>query len=122
MIENIDFSNTFWEKIKGYVSELRVDARWLLKNADNDKPYGSLRICSHPDLPPGYLRSIFTFVVSKKQKTEYELMKTIQDFQIDLMELESYMVDQDIETQTETLEAPMRDLEKVFSVKVFGEN
>jgi hypothetical protein len=119
MIENINFTHTFWERIKGYVSELRVDARWLLKNTTDNKPYGTLRICSHPDLPPGYLRSIFTFVVSKKQKNEYEIMKTIEDYCIDLMDMEVYSIDEEIITQTETLEAPIRDIEKIFGVKIF---
>jgi len=74
-MENIDLNNTYWDRIRGYVSELRVDARWILRQNETDKPLGSLRIVSHPDLRPGYLRSIFTQVTSIKPKTKEEIYK-----------------------------------------------
>lgn len=49
----IDLNNTHWDRLRGFVSELRVDARWLLRENDSDKPLGSLRIASHPDLKRG---------------------------------------------------------------------
>ena len=58
----IDLNNTFWDRLRGYVTELRVDARWVLKENETERPLGSLRIVSHPDLQPGYLRAIFTYV------------------------------------------------------------
>ena len=69
---NVDLNNTYWDRIKGYPTEHRVDARWILRNKDDDKPYGSLRIVSHPDIPPGYLRAHFSYVTSIKKKDETE--------------------------------------------------
>ena len=43
-MEDIDLDNTYWDRVKGYVTELRVDARWVLRNIDNEKSYGQLRI------------------------------------------------------------------------------
>ena len=117
----INLENTYWDRIKGYVTELRVDSRWVLRDGDTDKPYGSLRIASHPDLPPGHLRSIFIFVTSKKQKSEQDIIKTIEDYQIDIKELEVYSIDEDVVTETKIYEAPMTELEELFQVKIFKE-
>lgn len=115
----INLENTYWDRIRGYITELRVDARWVLREKQTDKPYGSLRIASHPDLPPGHLRSIFIFVVSKKAKSEEEIIKTIEDYQIDVKELEVYSIDEDVVTETKIYEAPMKELEELFQVKIF---
>jgi hypothetical protein len=119
MEQFIDLDNTYWDRIRGYVTELRVDARWLLRNKDNDKPYGSLRIASHPDLPPGYLRAIFTYVTSIRQKTKEEKLQTIEDYQMEITELEVYSIGDDIKTENKTYEAPYKELEGLFGVKVF---
>jgi len=116
---NIDLNNTYWDRIKGYVTELRVDGRWILRNNDNDKPYGSLRIVSHPDLPPGYLRGIFTYVTKIRPKSKYEKIQTIEDYDMELTELEVFSIDDDIQTQNKTIEAPYKELEEKFGVKVF---
>lgn len=116
---NINLENTYWERITGYVSEHRVDGRWLLKNEDDDKTYGSLRIVSHPDLPPGQLRALFTYVTSMKEKDDIDKMKTVEDYQIDISELEVYSIDNDIETNTEKYVAPFNELEELFDVKIF---
>ena len=84
-MENIDLNNTYWDRIKGFVTENRVDARWTLRNNDTDKPYGQLRIVSHPDLPYGHLRAIFNYVVSIRQKTRLEKMQTIEDYKMELV-------------------------------------
>lgn len=118
-MENIDLNNTYWDRLKGYVTELRVDARWILRNNDNHKPYGSLRIVSHPDLPPGYLRSIFTYVTKIRPKSKEEKIKTTIDYEMEITELEVYSIGEDIKTENKTYEAPYKDLETMFGVKVF---
>jgi len=116
---NADLKNTFWEKITGYPTELRVDARWLLKSEDDDRTYGSLRIVSHPDLPPGQLRAYFTYVTSIKKKSDTEIIKSIEDYQMDVNELEVYSVDEDIKTENDEYVAPFKELEELFGVKIF---
>ena len=118
-MENIDLNNTYWDRLKGYVTELRVDARWVLRNIDTDKPYGSLRIASHPDLPPGFLRAIFTYVVSIRPKTREEKLQTIEDYKMELIELEVYSIGEDVRTESKTYEAPYKEIEGIFNVKVF---
>jgi len=27
---NVNLDNTYWDRLRGYVTELRVDARWVL--------------------------------------------------------------------------------------------
>lgn len=116
---DIDIDNAYWDRVRGFVSELRVDARWILRGNDDGKPYGSLRIVSHPDLPPGHLRAIFTYVTSIKQKTKVEKLQTVEDYQINAMELEVYSIDSDINTEIQQYQAPLRELQELFGVKVF---
>jgi len=118
-MDNIDLNNTYWDRLKGYVTELRVDARWILRNVDTQKPYGSLRIVSHPDLSPGYLRAIFTYVIKIRPKTKEEKLKTIEDYQMEITELEVYSIGEDIKTENKIYEAPHKELENMFGVKVF---
>lgn len=118
-MENIDLDNTYWDRIRGYVTELRVDARWILRDNDTEKPYGSLRIASHPDLHPGYLRAIFTYVTSIRKKSKEEKFKTIEDYQMEIIELEVYSIDDDVKTETQTYEAPFKELQDMFGVKIF---
>lgn len=115
----INLENTYWERIVGYVSEHRVDARWLLKVEGSDRTYGSLRIVSHPDLPPGQLRAYFTHVTKMQEKTDEEIMKTVEDYQIDITELEVYAIDENIETETDEHIASFKELEELFGVKIF---
>lgn len=114
----IDLKDFYWDKLNGYFTELRIDTRWILRGSD-DKPYGSLRIVSHPDLPPGYLRAIFIYVVKEKPKTKEEKLKTIEDYQIDVNELEVYSIDKTINAETEKYEASLFELEELFNVKIF---
>jgi hypothetical protein len=118
-MENIDLNNTYWDRLKGYVTELRVDARWILRQNETDKPLGSLRIVSHPDLQPGYLRTFFTYVTSIRRKTIEEKIKTIEDYQMDANELEVYSINEDIETESITEEAPFKKLEETYGIKIF---
>lgn len=118
-MDNIDLNNTYWDKLKGFVTELRIDARWILRDKDTEKPYGSLRIVSHPDLPPGHLRSFFTYVTSIKVKDVEEKLKTIEDYQMDVTELEVYSINEEIKTENKTYEAPYKELEEMFGIKMF---
>ncbi len=118
-MENINLDDTYWDRLRGYVTELRVDARWILRKDEDDKPYGSLRIVSHPDLKPGYLRAIFTYVTTIRPKSREEKLQTIEDYQMEITELEVYSISEDIKTENKTYEAPYKELEELFGVKVF---
>jgi len=118
-MENVDLNNTHWDRLRGYVTELRVDARWILRENETDKPFGSLRIVSHPDLPPGHLRAFFTYVTSIRKKSKQEKIRTIEDYQMESTELEVYSVGDDIKTEDLKHEAPFKELEEMFGVKIF---
>jgi hypothetical protein len=118
-MDNIDLNNTYWERLRGFVTELRVDARWILRQNNSDKPLGSLRIVSHPDLQPGFLRAFFMCVTSIRKKNVGEKIKTIEDFQMEETELEVYSVDDKIETDSFIQEASFKELEGMFGVKIF---
>jgi hypothetical protein len=115
----IDLNNAYWDRLKGYFTELRVDARWILRDNDTKKPIGSLRIVSHPDLPPGQLRAFFTYVTEITPKTKSEKIQTIEDFQMDIAELEVYSISENIETGLNKIEKPFKELEELFGVKIF---
>lgn len=116
---NIDLNNTYWDRLTGYVTELRVDARWVLRGKVDNKSYGSLRIVSHPDCPPGQLRAFFTYVTTINPKTREEKLKTIEDYQIEITELEVFSISDDIKTEQDKYEAPFKELEDMFGVKIF---
>ena len=116
---DINFDDTYWDRLRGFVTELRVDTRWVLREEETDTPLGSLRIVSHPDLPPGNLRAVFTYVITINEKNEAQKMQAREDYQMEMEELEVYSVDNDIKTETETVEAPYKELEEIFGVKVF---
>lgn len=118
-MDNIDLNNTYWDRLHGFVTELRVDARWILRENSTDKPLGSLRIVSHPDLPPGYLRAFFTYVISIRAKTKEEKIKTIEDYQMEAAELEVYSINDETKTESVTYEATIKELEEMFNVKIF---
>lgn len=115
----INLNNTHWEKVTGFFTELRVDSRWILKKEDDEKSYGSLRIVSHPDLRPGYLRAIFTYVISTRVKSYSEKIKTTEDYLIELGELEAYSIDDDVKTKIDTIEGTNKELSELFGVKIF---
>ena len=116
---DISIDNTYWDRVRGFVSELRVDARWILRGEDDNKPYGSLRIVSHPDIPPGHLRAFFTYVTSINPKNKKEKLQTIEDYQINVMEMEVYSIDSDINTETKEYQASLKELQELFGVKIF---
>lgn len=110
----------YWEEYNDFLTENRVDKRWILKSKSDDKSYGSLRIVSHPDLRPGYLRAIYNVVTSISKKSKAEIMKSITDYQMEVVELEVYNVKDNVEVDTTEYEAPYKDLEQLFKVKVFS--
>lgn len=119
-MSEISLNGCYWERIYGYVTELRVDSRWILRKDGNDeKSYGSLRIVSHPDLKPGHLRAIFTYITSSREKSFFEKLKTTEDYLINIDELEAYSIDDEIKTNTEIIEDTNRNLSNLFGVKIF---
>ena len=118
----VDLNNTYWDRLQGYVTELRVDARWVLRGLTDKKSYGSLRIVSHPDLPPGQLRAYFTYVTTIKPKTKEQKIKAIEDYKMEITELEVYSISDDIKTETKTYVAAFKDLNDMFGVDIFEKN
>lgn len=119
MSKFIDFNIYYWDRLYDYPTELRIDARWVLRKYADDKTYGSLRIVSHPDLPPGYLRSFFRYVLDVKEKSDMEFIKTLEEYQMTPEETEVYSVDKDFKTESITYEAPFNELEGMFKIKIF---
>ena len=115
----VNLDNTYWDRVRGYVTDLRVDSRWVLRKKGDERSYGSLRIVSHPDLRPGYLRAIFIYVISMRNKTGAEKVQTLEDYQIDAEDLEAYSIDNNIKTETKIYEATNRELCELFGVKIF---
>ena len=117
----MDLNNTYWERVRGYPTEHRVDSRWLLKKNDDpeDKTYGSLRVVSHPDLPPGQLRSIFMYITNLRNKSNVEILQTIEDYKVKLDELEIYSIDKALETDKIIYEGPFNDIEEMYNVNIF---
>lgn len=116
---NIDDNNCSWERVEGYFTDLRIDSRWTLKRSNTGEPMGNLRIVSHPDLKPGYLRAVFTYVTSKKDKSKSEILLLLKDYNISKAESEVFSVDTKIQTETVKFEATLKELESMFNVKIF---
>lgn len=108
-----------WEKVHGYVTENEIDVRWILKEDDDDRAHGSLRIVSHPDLKPGYLRAYVSFVTKRRPKTKEEIEKTKEDYKMEDTELEIYSINEYIETVDNEIEDRFQDLQKLFQVSIF---
>lgn len=118
----IDLNDTYWDRLRGYVTEFKVDSRWLLRKYSDEKPYGSLRIVSFPNLPPGHLEAIFTFVTEIFPKSKAEILKTTEDYEMDELDLEVYSVDKKIDTETRVYKKPRKELDEMFGVKTFGDD
>lgn len=118
-IDNILEEQRYWEEVIGFISENKVDKRWVLRSNIDDNAHGSLRIVSHPDLKPGHLRAISSFVTSRKPKTEKEIKSLMKEFQMSKIELEVYSFDDDIKTIDNTHEDTYQELEKMFGVEIF---
>lgn len=113
----MNLEGTYWDEVTGFFSEFKIDSRWTLRD-ESDTPYGSLRVVSHPNLPPGHLRSIFTYITKKSEKTKSEILQTVEDYLIDIKELEVFSIDEHVETNTSIYDAPLREIEELFGVKV----
>ena len=74
---------------------------------------------SHPDLPPGQLRAYFTYVTTIKPKTKEQKIKAIEDYQMEITEMEVYSIGDDIKTETKTYVAPFKELNEMFGVEIF---
>lgn len=116
---NANLENTYWERIRGYPTEHQIDARWKLRMNGSNRTLGSLRIVSHPDLPPGQLRAHFIYITDIKKKDDNEIIQTIEDYQMKEEELEIYSVNEHIETEKETMIDYKNKLEEIFNVKIF---
>lgn len=116
---DINLNNYYFDRVRGYYTDLRVDSRWILRNINNDDSYGSLRIVSHPDLKPGYLRAIFTYITSIKKKSDSEIIKDVEDNLIELADIENIDVENHIKTETKIIELTQRELSELFGVKIF---
>lgn len=116
-------SDKYWERIHGYVSEHPIDARFILRSPDDDKAWGSLRIIGYDSkmgiLPPGYLRAFASFVTSRRPKTEEEIAKSVEDYQMENIELEVYSVNEHVETKELQYEASKREVEELYGIKIF---
>ncbi len=109
----------YWERIHGYYTENKPDARWKLRKVGDNRCWGGLRIVGHPDLNPGELRAIYSVVTEIKPKSKEDVIKTIEDFQMELTELEVFSVDEDREVDTTEYVDQLRNLQELFGVKVF---
>jgi hypothetical protein len=109
----------YWDRIDGYVSEHKIDARWILRSPDDDLAHGSLRIVNHPDLPAGHLRAMSSFVTSRRPKTQEEIEQSVEDYQMNPDELEIYSVNEHITTKDNIIEMRSFELEELFGVKIF---
>ncbi len=109
----------YWEEYDDFISENRVDKRWILRSHNDDGSYGSLRIVSHPDLRPGYLRCIYTQLESVRERSKVEMMRVIADYHMNNEELEVFNIKNDTTFSTTEMEAPYKDLEEIFKVEVF---
>lgn len=117
-----------WERKIGYVSEFKIDARWVMYEKGSNKPNGSLRIVSHPDCPAGKLKSICSIVTKRTPKTKQEIEETkkvkyddtgeVSEVYND-EELELYSISEKLETWNTTYIAPSYELEERFGVKIF---
>lgn len=108
-----------WEKVLGYVTENEVDVRWILKEEGDNRAHGSLRIVSHPDLKPGYLRAFISLVTKRRPKTPEEIAFALEEYKMEETELEIYSIDEHIETFEQEIEDRFQDLEKLLDVKIF---
>lgn len=110
----------YWERVHGIVTEHDIDARWILRSNWDEKAHGSLRIVSHPDLRPGYLKAFASFVTSRRPKTKEEIEQSVEDYKMDVVELEVYSVDEHVivEHMPEFV-APKQEIERVYNVKIF---
>lgn len=109
-----------WVRKLGFVSEFKIDARWVLYEDGDSRPQGSLRIVSHPDLPPGHVRALCSIVIKRTPKTKEEIEQTVVKHDITQEELEIYSIDEHLQMWETTDSGPLYKLEKTYAVKVFN--
>jgi hypothetical protein len=109
----------YWEEVVGFVTENKIDKRWILRSNVDDKAHGSLRIVSHPDLKPGHLRAFLMIITSRKKKSDEEIEKFIEEYKMESTEIEAYSVDEHLEKTDRVYEAPFQELEELFGVNIF---
>lgn len=108
-----------WVRKYGHISEHAIDARWVLYHPNDERPQGSLRIVSHPDLRPGHLKSYITLITSRRPKTEQELTQDVSDFGLSREEFEAYSIDEHITAWNNEVTGRMIELEALYGVKIF---
>ena len=109
----------YWDEVIGFVSENKIDKRWVLRSNIDDKAHGSLRIVSHPDLKPGYLRAFVSFVTRRRKKSAKEINNLKNEYNMQDIELEAYSFDEEINTTDKQLEDTYQNLEEIFGVEIF---
>lgn len=114
-----EIEDRHWEKVHGYITENDLDVRWILRQPNDASAHGSLRIVSHPDLKPGFLRAFVSFVTSRRKKTPEEIAFTMEEYKMDEKELEVYSIDEHVITSDNTIEDRFQDLEKLFGISIF---
>jgi hypothetical protein len=117
-------SDKHWERLHGFISEHPIDARYILRDPDNDKAWGSLRVIGYDPsmgiLPPGYLKAYASFVTHRRPKSHEEIEQSLNDYQMESIELEVYSVDEHVTTEDMTHQAPKREIEEIYGIKIFG--
>jgi hypothetical protein len=116
-----------WVRRYGYITESDIDVRWVLFRDNDPRPHGGLRIVSHPDLQPGYLRSYISIITKRWPKTKEELAAEITDkmglkypvYGLTPEEMETYNLDENFETWENSVVGSKRELEKIYGIKVF---
>lgn len=58
-------------------------------------------------------------MIDNHPKTNEEILQTTEDYQMEIEELEVYSIKDAIKTDTQKFEAPYKELEQMFDVKVF---
>ena len=82
-MEHTEDEVRFWDRVHGIMSEHDIDARWILRSTWDDKAHGSLRIVSHPDLKPGYLKAYAAFVTSRRPKNSQEMEQSVEEYKME---------------------------------------
>lgn len=109
----------FWEEITGFVSENKIDRRWILRQEGDTRGHGSLRVVSHPDCKYGHLRAYMSIITKRTPKTAAEIEKDMEEYQMDTNEMEVYSVTEHVETWDKEVELPLKEIEETFNVSIF---
>lgn len=116
-MQGFDFTDMTWERIPVNFKEFRIDQRWQLMGKDGNA-YGALRIVSHPDLKPGHLKAFFNYISSIREKNSNEILKTIEDYQVEPIELEVYSIKDEVKMEQTEYTLPLHEIQEIFGVKI----